>query len=80
MTIEIPLRGKYRVRPAVKQQKSSGGNAGNKHAGRREQPKGAAELARAVTKANQRVKVLMPGGHTRFMRLAEWEAYNAARR
>jgi len=65
--MEIPLRAKYRD-PSAKKQKSGHNNAGNKHASRRELPKGVREEAQKVTAACQMVLVLGPSMKRRFVR------------
>lgn len=83
MTQEIPLRLKHRAASPgggggmyYMGKKQKGGHNNNRPATKKpELPKGFREAAQAVTRENQRVRV-MDGqtGHYRFMRLSEWEA------
>lgn len=55
--------------------KQKGGHNNNRAATKKpELPKGFREAAQETTRANQRVRVLMPDMKTRFMTLREWEA------
>jgi hypothetical protein len=75
--MEVKLRAKHRQ--GFSGSYKGGHNNNNAKRAKAALLKGEREAAQAATVAHQRVMVLLPSGHRRFMTAAEWEQMSRER-